>query len=473
MNSIWMKYRLAGAAGGLLLAAGNLYGPLCVLQGAALLPLLVLSMRSANLKAAALCGFYMGLVFTIPQMILLQMPLLVSVGLLVWFIGILIVLCTACAFFIRQSAVLGSLAAGAVWTLLDWISCTAVPIWGLAQSFARSWTAWPVLIQFISLTGICGIVFALGTVQGLTAHLLVNSPGRKRAALTLAVLVLVLGLFNTAVYFQQPTQSIRVAAAGWVLDDQSSELDPHSAEGFEKLFAQPAREAARSGAVLFTTGELGFCIAGHNRQEWMERFGQIARECRLWLAVGSLNITEYKNKMFFMSPEGEIVEEYTKTYLTPMEPGWNGTGELKTVRIGGVDVGGLICQDDNFPRLTRFYGRQKTPLVLCPTADWQTIRYPHLQAVQARAIEGQYGIVRGAACGLSAMIDPKGRILARMDHYREGPGFVIADVPIVQTITPFSQYGFVPLLTICSVILAAAVWFSRKSSKQKGGLKTA
>lgn len=154
---------------------------------------------------------------------------------------------------------------------------------------------------------------------------------------------------------------------------------------------------------------------------------------------------------------GQIVEEYTKTYRTPFEPRWNGTGELKTVLIEGMAVGGLICQDDNFPRLTRALGRLKTPVVLCPTADWQTIQQAHLQAVRARAIEGRFGIVRGAANGISALIDPKGRILAQRNHSRQGPGFVIADIPIQNTITPFSRYGFAPLLTICSVILAAAI----------------
>ncbi|MEJ5258643.1 MAG: nitrilase-related carbon-nitrogen hydrolase [Anaerohalosphaeraceae bacterium] len=466
-------YRGAGIAGGLLLMAGNVYGPLCLLQSLALLALLTLSLQTFKPKAAALCGFYTGLAFSIPQMFLLRMPLLVTVGLLIWFTAILTLFCLGCAFLVRRGALIGSLAVGAFWALLDWASCTAVPIWGLGQSFARSWTAYPALIQFISLTGICGVPLVLGTLQGLTSYLLVRPDGRKQAAAALAGILLGLGMLNIGLYLQKPSGHLRAAAAGWVFDDTFAEIDPHSTEGFEKLFAEPARQAARQGAVLFTTGELGFCIADHNRQEWMERFGRIARECRLWLAVGYLNISEHKNRMFFLSPEGEIVEEYTKTYLTPMEPRWGGSGELKIVHIKDIAVGGLICQDDNFPRLTRYYGRWKTPIVLCPTADWQTIRYPHLQAVRARAIEGRYGIIRGAACGISAAIDPKGRILAQIDHYKEGPGFFVVDMPIMETITLFSRFGFVPLMAVCGVILAAALLCELKPSNKKGGQKTA
>lgn len=467
MKNVWMKYRLAGAAGGLLLMAGNFYGPLCLLQGIALLPLMILILKEPKPKAAAAAGLYMGLAFTVPQMIALRMPIPVTVILLIWFTLLLTALCLSCAFLLPHSVLPGSLAVGAGWALLDWLNYITVPIWGMAQSFARSWTAWPFLIQFISLTGISGVLLVIGTAQGLAAHALVSPPNRKQATIGIAFILLLAGIFNTAIWMQRPDGHIRMAAAGWIFDDRSAEIDPHSAEGFQKLFAVPAQQAAREGAVLFTTGELGFYIADHDRPEWMERFGRIAKENNLWLAVGYFNIAENKNRMFFMSPEGRIVEEYTKTYLTPFEPGWNGDGDLKTIEIDGITIGGMICQDDNFARLTRYYGRRKTPVVLCPTADWWTIKDAHLQAVRARAIEGRYAVVRGAANGISAIIDLKGTITAKMDHYNQGPGYVIADVPIHNQITLFSRYGHAPLIVFSFMTLLAA------SVKKKGGPKTA
>jgi apolipoprotein N-acyltransferase len=462
-----MKYRLAGAAGGLLLMAGNFYGPLCILQALAMLPLMILILKEPKPKAAAVAGLYMGLTFTIPQMIALRIPIPVTILLLIWFTLLLVVLCLCIAYLLPRSALIGSLATGAIWALLDWLNYTAVPIWGMAQSFARCWTAWPLLIQFISITGISGIVFVIGALQGLATYALVSPPHRKQAAIGIASILILMGIANTSIWMQKPAGHIRMAAAGWIFDDRSAEIDPHSEEGFEKLFAAPAHLAAQEGAALFTTGELGFYIADHDRTEWMERFGRIAKENNLWLAVGYFNIAENKNRMFFMPPEGRIIEEYTKTYLTPFEPAWNGDGDLKTIEVNGVSVGGMICQDDNFARLTRYYGRYKTPVVLCPTADWWTIKDAHLQAVQARAIEGRYAIVRGAANGISAIIDPKGTITAIMDHYTQGPGYVIADVPIFNTKTLFSRYGHGLLTAISSLILLAT------AVNKKGGPKTA
>jgi apolipoprotein N-acyltransferase len=473
-------YRLAGAAGGLLLAAGQFVGYLCVLQLVALLPLMLLSLRDKRPRWAALAGLYMGIAYTIPQMIYLRMPVPVTVILLVWMTILLIALCMAMAVFLPRHGVLGPLAVGAVWYILDWINFTAIPIWGLAQSFARSWTAYPFAIQFISITGISGALFVSGTLQGLIAQgiapRLRPSAGSRaaraangtqasclrctqrgleaRVPLTLLVLLTFIIAGNAYLWFQKSSGSLRIAAAGWVFDDRSSEIGPHEPEGFKKLFVEPAEQAAAQGARIFTTGEMGFYIADHERAERIEQFATVARDHNLWLLVGYFKVSNKagdENRLFFMSPQGEIVHEYTKTYLTPYEPGKKGSGDLKTVEVDGLTVGAMICQDDNFSKLTRRYGNLKADIVLCPTADWWTIKNAHLQAVRARAIECKYPIVRGAACGISAAISAKGQVLAKRDHYKSGPGYVIADVPVYRHKTFFSRFGHWPSLAAAVV----------------------
>ena len=170
MKSNLQHYRLAGVVGGLLLAAGQFWGPACLLQIVALLPLMVLALRDRRPRWAALAGLYMGIAYTIPQMIYLRMPVPVTVILLVWMTILLIGLCMSIAFFLPRHPILGPFAVGAAWYLLDWINYTAVPVWGLAQSFARSWTAYPFAIQFISITGISGVLFVSGALQGLIAQ---------------------------------------------------------------------------------------------------------------------------------------------------------------------------------------------------------------------------------------------------------------------------------------------------------------
>ena len=218
-----------------------------------------------------------------------------------------------------------------------------------------------------------------------------------------------------------------------------------------KLFAGPAREAAAQDARIFTTGELGFYIAKHEWDERIEQFAAVARENNLWLVVGYFNITLDENRLFFMSPDGVIVHEYTKTHLTPFEPGQKGNGDLKTIEVDGLTIGAMICQDDNFSQRTRYYGNLKADIVLCPTADWWTIKDAHLQAVRARAIECNYGIVRGAACGISAAISARGEVLSERDHYKSGPGYVIEDIAVYKSRTFFSRFGHWPSLVVAGV----------------------
>ncbi len=121
-------YRLAGILGGLMLAAGQFWGPACILQLAALLPLMLLVLRDRRIRFAALAGLYMGIAFTFPQMIYLRMPLPVTVVLLVWFTLLLVALCMAAAYLLPRHPVLGPLAFAAFWYILDWTNYTAVPV---------------------------------------------------------------------------------------------------------------------------------------------------------------------------------------------------------------------------------------------------------------------------------------------------------------------------------------------------------
>ncbi|MHC4553342.1 MAG: nitrilase-related carbon-nitrogen hydrolase [Planctomycetota bacterium] len=456
------RYRLAGIVGGLLLAAGQFYGPLCVLQLVALMPLMCLVLRERRVLPVLLTGFYMGMAYTLPQMIYLCMPVPVTVILLLWLSVILLGLSVGIAYLLPRHPVLGPLAVGALWYLLDWINYTAVPIWGMAQSFARSWTAYPFTIQFISITSITGVVFVIGVLQGIAAWYLVYPEKRKPCIILTAIILITLISINTVIWTEKSCGSLRVAAAGWIFDDKENSVDPHKTAGFDQLFEQPAKEAAAQGARVFNTGEMGFYIAEHERDAWMKRFSRIARQNDLWLVVGYFNLGANSNRVFFMNPDGEIVHEYTKTHKTPFEPGIKGTGDLKTVDIDGVTVGAMICHDDNYSDLTRRYGRLKADVVLCPTMDWRTVNTPHFQAVKARAIEGNYAIARGAVGGTSAAIGPKGTVLTKNDHYQNGPGLVVADVPIRKRQTLFARFGHWPILAASGILVSILSWFCRR-----------
>lgn len=436
------NYRLAGFIAGCFMVAGHFYSPLALLQLFAFLPIMYGALKyDAPRTQTIVAGLYMAIFCVLPQIAYLRMPVVVTLILLVYMMAIIIVHSLVISLLIKQTPVKAALLTGIVMYMIDYLSCTIVPVWGLAQSLVRPWSAYSLAIGFISITGICGVMFVIAALQVLTAHYLAGKRNKKGVMATAAGIFLACGAGS---YFTMPGESetLRVATVGWVLDETKDEANPATEAGFEKLFIEPATKAAQQGARLITSGELGFYYNNYTRNEVLGRFFSFAKEKSVWLIIGVFDITLNQNKILFISPDGEVVQNYVKTFLTPLEPGKKGDGRLKTVVIDGFDVGGMICQDDNFYQQTNTYGRTGTGLVICPTADWITVREAHYQAVKARAIENRYSIVRAAACGISAIISPTGEVLAQMDHYKDGPGMLIADVPVCTDRTLFSCHGF-------------------------------
>jgi apolipoprotein N-acyltransferase len=444
----WKEWflRVLGLGTGLLLAASNMYNNMAPLQLVALLPLFIALKQTQKAGIILAIGIYAGLGFTIPQMIALKLHAVVTLILLVYFIGLLTVLSWGCWKISNAGLgpILSSLCTGALFVVIDWLNFTLLPVWGTSQSLVRGWAEYPVLILFISCTGITAIVFVVSTLQSLFLNFFLYPQGRIKIAFTGLLLILLTSGLNCLVYLEKPTTSIKAAAVGWLFDEACPDQnDPHTAEGFERLYKKPVEKAALEGARLVVSGEIGFYIPDFQQEDRLERFGRIARENDIYLFIGYSD--GELNKLLFMDPAGQVLADYTKTHLTPYERFEKGNGDIKTIEVDGIKVGGMICQDDNYTDLSRQYGCQRIALVADPTADWETIKDAHFQGCVFRTIESRYAVVRGAANGISAIISPKGKVLAKQDHYKDGPGLLVSEVPIYDRTTLFSRAGHWPV----------------------------
>jgi len=431
-------YRIIGAASGLLMAAGNLQGVLAPLQAVALIPVFCLgASQKARRRDVLSAGLYMGFGYILPQLVMLRFPIPVKLVLLIHFTILMIALAWGSAYLLRRGTILSSFAVGALLVLLDWANFTALPIWGEAQSLGRCWSMRPKL--------------------------------RVRMFAAAVILVAVCAAANLAVRSERPMDKLKVAAVGWTYTGSADEVNPQTNEGFDCLFARPVAKAADAGARLVVSGELGFYIDKFNRGEWLERFGAIARRNDVFLVIGYLNAELNEDRLLFMNPEGQVLSEYAKTYLIPFEDYHRGTGQISFIEIEGVRVGGMVCQDDNFTSLSRKCGRGGAGVVAVPTLDWAQVKVAHLQSSIHRAIESRYAVVRAAINGISAIISPTGQILAQQDHFTDGPGVIIAEVPVYRHATVFSLIGHWPVV-VSVVFLAMCIGrsFLRRTSKNQG-----
>lgn len=457
--------RLAGLVSGLLLGIPAIYPAFAPLQLIAFLPLFYLAaMEKIRSRGMLVAGLYMGLAYTLPQLFVLRLPVPMSVLLLGWLIIIMVTIAWASGKLLKKPGISGAFAAGAMLVLADWINFTAIPIWGTAQSLVRPWSHYPILIQFVSVTGITGIIFALGSLQALAVKFITSPQSRIRALISIAAIVLVIFTADIFILSQKPIGRLEAAAVGWTNDDSEKYGEIYSENGFDALLATPITDAAKNGARLIVCPEGALWLSKTHRQDWLEKLAAITRQYNIFLAIGYIDTTNNKNKMMFISPSGEVVGEYTKTHLTFVENFNKGPGQPTIIDVDGCTVGAMICQDDNFTDLSRKYGRPGISLVAVPTWDWFQVKNAHLQNSIYRAIESRYAVVRAGLNGISAIVAPDGRILAKKDHFIEGSGFITAEVPFYSNRTLFSRLGNWPVV-LSTAFLMIYISFRFKSAR--------
>lgn len=451
--------RVAGIVSGLLLAIPNLFSTFAPLQLLAFIPILIIGTNGKKRPSTLLmAGMYMGLAYTLPQMFILKLPISLTLILIVYLTIFMIIFAWTSSQLLRSRPVLGAFAVGALLVVLDWTNFTMLPIWGTAQSIVRPWSAYPALIQFVSLTGITGIIFILGTLQALLVSSINHPKLRKKLSIVTAFVILVFAAANMIINSQKTSSNLKVAAIGWAYSDSVDEQYVQTSQGFEALFVEPVKRAAANGAKLVVSPELAFYIDNFNRDKWTERFQAISKRYNILLAIGYFDISAEENRLMFITPDGRDLPEYVKTNLTPFEDYRKGTGELRIIDFEGIRLGGMICHDDNFTRLSREYGREQVSVVAVPTLDWSTVKNAHLQGSIHRAIESRYAVVRAAANGISTIISPTGVILARCDHFSKGPAVIMAQVPIYKSRTFFSIAGHWPVVLSFIFLLIYIGW---------------
>ena len=145
-----IKSRLLGAASGLLLTIPQIWSVAAPLQLVAFLPVLYLASKKETTYGKMIyAGVYMGIFYVLPQAYVLRMPLMITLILFAELILIFSVFSLISYRLLRKPTIFSAFIIGALFLLLDWVNFTFVPIWGMAQSIVRPWSAYPMLISFV------------------------------------------------------------------------------------------------------------------------------------------------------------------------------------------------------------------------------------------------------------------------------------------------------------------------------------
>jgi apolipoprotein N-acyltransferase len=247
------------------------------------------------------------------------------------------------------------------------------------------------------------------------------------------------------------------------LDDVTVLIWPESA--FPFILSRDAGALAEIGAILPRDTVL---VTGAARTDDEERRSASGR-------------ARYFNAIQVIASGGHILDSYDKVHLVPFgeylpfETAFDRLGLRQFVHIpGGFDAGSkrrllvvpglpavapLICYEAIFPGEVVPSGAPRPGLLLNVTNDgWfgtTTGPYQHFAQARLRAIEEGLPLIRAANTGISAIVDPYGRVLAELPLGADG----VLDGGLPQAIAPpvFARFPFVSAFSVWIAVLAMAV----------------
>jgi apolipoprotein N-acyltransferase len=471
------KLRLAGASalsGALLFLSDHPVHAWPLVLVAFLPFLLVLRAGGRTRTEAAMAGALLAAGYVLPTLVTVAFPPLMAAALAIYAAVLFVLLALLLRSAIRLRAPAGPLAAGAAAAFVEWLNSVVLPAWGTAQSWVRVTSAAPEAIQLVALTGFTGIAFVLVAL----AAAVVQAIGRlapARALLTLAAVLAAAAAANAVLWREASSRSIVVAAIGWTEKDIVREQAFYDADRLARLVEPPLAEAARREATLVVTPETGLDLHPHGKVTVFARLSALAKCHRVTLAFGYFNRARNDNRVAFFGPDGSLLGEYVKTHLIhSVERYTPGDGTTVLVPLDGLRLGGMVCQDDNFTDLSRAYARRRAQVLAVPTNDWRQVKDYHLESGLLRAVETRAAVVRAASNGVSAIVSPRGEVLARRDHFSEGAGLITADVPVGEGGSLYGTAGdWLPLLSGAGLAAGFGLGILRRRRRKRRGLSSA
>jgi len=375
----------------------------------------------------------------------------------------------------------------------------------------------PSVVQITSLTGVYGLSFLIVLVNALVADILrywrhlrripSRSPRSARALIHSSLAVSIILMFTYAygrLVLSRPLTGERMRIAvvqGNIARDER--WIPMNRRAIMERHAMLTREAAQDAPILIVWPETAVPGDVRHDPELNRAIGQLALETKTFLLVGSSQYAklahgnrenpELRNKMynsaFLISPQGTIEGEYRKVVLVPFgeyEPlkgivswpkmiaaafGNTVPGDSYSLfSIAGHHFGAVICWEAIFPEVFREFVKRGAVFMISATNEsWFGVTaapYQFLAMTVFRAAENRISIARAANTGVSAFIDPYGRIAGRVRGAAGGDlfveGLLVSEVYLTQAETFYTLYGdvFAFLQIAASAVLVVSCGLS-------------
>lgn len=350
--------------------------------------------------------------------------------------------------FLRRRGGSLILSAPLLWTLLEFARShllTGFP-W---ENLAYSQYLHENIIQIADITGIYGITFAIVMVNALLFSLGRRRLREKRLWAETAIAALVIAALYGYGDFRAADIRERVGKKGPVavslvqgnIDQNIKWNENYQLQTLEIYRALSLADAPGEGGLIVwpeTAAPFYFESSNPLRSVVIDT----ARRAGRRLLFGSPSYEKrgenisYSNSAFLLGPDGTVSGRYDKVHLVPygeyvplrrffpfIGKLVAGVGDFRPgegfdpIQSDGNRIGVLICYEGIFPESAREYRQKGAGLLVNITNDaWfgnTSAPLQHLSMTVFRAVENRLYLVRAANTGISAIIDPAGKILSR------------------------------------------------------------
>lgn len=347
------------------------------------------------------------------------------------------------------------------------------------------------LSRIATITGVYGISFEIMLVNvAFAAAFLV--PGKKRAPLLFASLAAAIVLQTGRLIDAPALPSDRNAVllqenipveANWTRDqfnDTLHELADVSISAAPVNSDSPAVSLIvwpESPAPFFTGDPL-----------FREAISQLARRAHTWVVTGAIgsnpinqggvSASQVFNSAALIDPSGNWTARYDKVHLVPFgeylpfpqlfafaggltkEVGEFKAGSSRTpLDAGGTHLGVFVCYESVFPGEVRQFANNGAQVFVNLSNDgWygdSGAYAQHLNQTRMRAIENNRWLLSATNTGVTASIDPYGRIVARLSRKKRAA--LVAPYALTSVTTFYTRYGDW-LAWLCAIISAGALF---------------
>ncbi|UHS60057.1 apolipoprotein N-acyltransferase [Agrobacterium vaccinii] len=314
----------------------------------------------------------------------------------------------------------------------------------------------PLMMQTSNLIGIFGMsmlavfVFSspalLGTKKGLL-------PG-----LGIALLMMAVHLGYGAYRLQQPLNSdsdaltVRIVQPG--IDQSRKMLNADRAEIFKehlRLSALPVKDGEkRPDIIVWPETSVPFILT--QNPDALEEIAKTLDDGQILLTgavrmedAGAGHAPRYYNSVYAIDSQGQIIGATDKVHLVPfgeyvpfenvlrnfgidnlisLPGGFSPAATREPITLpSGKKLHSFICYEIIFPGEVPADIATSTAIVNVTNDGWfgdTPGPYQHLQQARIRAVETGIPVIRAANTGISAIIDPLGRIAAGLDYGQKG-----------------------------------------------------